>query len=34
MRKKKEVMLVDYPIVAFAGQVVLDESGDFRPQGW
>jgi hypothetical protein len=34
MRKKKEVVLVDYLIAAFAGQVVLDEFGDFRPRGW
>jgi hypothetical protein len=34
MRKQKEVVLVDYLIAAFTGQVVLDESGDFRPWGW
>jgi hypothetical protein len=34
MRKKKEIVLIDYLIATFAGQVVLDESGDLRPRGW
>jgi hypothetical protein len=34
MRKKKEVVLIDYLIETFAGHVVLDESGDLRPWGW
>jgi hypothetical protein len=34
MRKQKEVVLIDYLIATFAGQVVLDESGDLRPLGW
>jgi hypothetical protein len=34
MRKQKEVVLIDYLIAAFAGQVVFDESGDLRPRGW
>ena len=31
MRKQKEVVLIDYLIATFAGQVVFDEFGDSRP---
>jgi hypothetical protein len=34
MRKQKKIVLIDYLIAAFTGQVVLDESGDLRPWGW
>jgi hypothetical protein len=34
MGKQKEIVLIDYLIATFAGQVVLDKSGDLLPRGW
>jgi hypothetical protein len=34
MGKQKEIVLIDYLIATFAGQVVFDESGDSQPWRW
>jgi hypothetical protein len=34
MGKQKEIVLIDYLIATFAGQVLFDESGDSQPWRW
>jgi hypothetical protein len=34
MGKKEEIVLINYLIANFPGQVVFDEAGNLHPRGW
>jgi hypothetical protein len=34
MGKQEEIMLINYLIASFTGQVVFDEAGNLQPRGW